>query len=153
MRNTVKLSRSMFEENKAEVANVIESVVKVIRAKKSQKILTVGYVIVILYITVFSRTPGNERIFKGLFWEYQNNMWNNILLNMLLFVPLGFLLGDMRGVITGFLISWGIEVTQFIGVLGFCEIDDVLNNTVGTVFGVILRRILQKIMNSLESSR
>ena len=93
-----------------------------------------------------------KEFFKGLFWEYQNNMWNNVLLNMLLFVPLGFISGNMRGVIAGFLISLGIEVTQFIGVLGFCEIDDVLNNTVGTVFGVILRRILQKIMNSLESS-
>ena len=148
----MKLLRSMFEVIKAEDANVIESAVKVIRAEKSQKILTVVYVIVILYITVFSRTPDSERIFKGLFWEYQNNMWSNILLNMLLFVPLGFLSGNMRVVITGFLISLGIEVTQFIGVLGFCEIDDVLNNTVGTVFGVILRRILQKIMNSLESS-
>ena len=61
-------------------------------------------------------------------------MWSNILLNVLLFVPLGFLSGNMRVVITGSLISLGIEVTQFIGVLGFCEIDDVLNNTVGTVF-------------------
>ena len=152
MRSIAKLLRSMFEVIKAEAANAIESAVKVIRTKKSQKILTVVYVIVILYITVCSRSPGSERIFKGLFWEYQNNMWNNVLLNMLLFVPLGFLSGNMSGVIAGFLISLGIEVTQFIGVLGFCEIDDVLNNTVGTVFGVILRRILQKIMNSLESS-
>lgn len=152
MRNTVKLSRSMFEVIKAETSNVIASVAKVIRSEKSQKILTVGYVIVVLYITVFSRTQGSERIFKGLFWEYRNGMWNNILLNMLLFVPLGFLSGNMSGIITGFLISLGIEVTQFISVLGFCEIDDVLNNTVGTVFGVILRRILQKFIYSLECS-
>lgn len=129
MRSTVRLLGSMFKEIKAEAANVIGSAVKVIRAEKSQKILTVVYVIVILYITVFSRTSGSERIFKGLFWEYQNN----ILLNMLLFVALGFLSGNMRGVITGFLISLGIEVTQFIGVPGLYEIDDMLNNRVSTV--------------------
>ena len=70
MRSTVRLLGSMFEKIKDEAANVIESTVKVIRTEKSQKILTVVYVIVILYITEFFRTPGSERIFKGLFWEY-----------------------------------------------------------------------------------
>lgn len=80
-------------------------------------------------------------------------MWNNILLNMLLFLPLGFLLGNKKGIIVGFFISLGIEVTQYIELLGFCKIDDVLNNTIGTMIGVSFRRVLQKIMNySLESS-
>lgn len=142
-----------MRRTKAKVADVVKRVTKVIRTEKLQKVLTIAYVIVILYITVFSRIPGSERIFKGLFWEYRNGMWNNILLNTLLFLPLGFLLGNKNGIIVGFLISLGVEATQYIGLLGFCEIDDVLNNTIGTMLGVSFRMVIQKIMNhSLESS-
>lgn len=142
-----------MRRTKTKAADVVKRVAKVIRTKKLRKVLTVLYVIVILYITVFSRTPGSERIFKGLFWEYRYGMWNNILLNMLLFLPLGFLLGNKKGIVVGFFISLGIEVTQYIELLGFCKIDDVLNNTIGTMLGVSFRRVLQKIMNySLESS-
>lgn len=144
MRSIVRLLRSMFEEIKAEAANAIESAVKVIRTEKLQKVLTVLYVIVILYITVFSRTPGSERIFKGLFWEYRNGMWKSILLNIILFLPLGYLLGCKKKIIIGLFLSVIIEVVQYIGMLGFCELDDVLNNTVGTVLGYFVGRMVKK---------
>lgn len=140
----MRLLRSMFEEIKAEAANAIESAVKVIRTEKLQKVLTVLYVIVILYITVFSRTPGSERIFKGLFWEYRNGMWKSILLNIILFLPLGYLLGCKKKIIIGLFLSVIIEVVQYIGMLGFCELDDVLNNTVGTVLGYFVGRMVKK---------
>lgn len=127
-----------MRRTKAKDADLVKRVAKIIRTEKLRKVLTVLYVIVLLYITVFSRTPGSERIFKGLFWEYRNGMWNNILLNMLLFLPLGYLLGNKKGIIVGFLISLGIEATQYSCMLGFCEIDDVLNNTIGTMLGVLL---------------
>ena len=52
---------------KTEASNVVKSLTKVIRSEKLQKILTVLYVLIILYITVFSMTPSSERIFIGLF--------------------------------------------------------------------------------------
>lgn len=109
---------------------------------KIRFLITVVYTILILYITVFSRTPGRERIFQGLFWEYQNGMWNNIFLNMFLFMPLGFITGSKKGVLLGFLLSVVIEITQYIGNFGYCEVDDVLNNTVGTVAGYIIYRFV-----------
>lgn len=106
--------------------------------KKSTKALVALYILIILWITLFSRRPGTERIFRGLFWEIEMGYWNNIIQNILLFIPLGFLIGGKRGIIAGVLLSIGIELTQYIAVLGYCELDDVLNNTIGAAIGSLL---------------
>ena len=104
------------------------------------------YTVLILYITIFSRTPGSERIVKGLFWEVQVGYWRNILLNILLFIPLGFLSGvcfkNWKVVLFGFLLSALIEFTQYVFFLGYCEADDVLNNTIGIAMGFGLYNVL-----------
>ena len=54
--------------------------------------------------------------------------------------PIGFLLGDKgwKAILYGFLLSAFIEFIQYIAVLGYCEADDVLNNTIGCGIGVLL---------------
>ena len=106
--------------------------------KKSTKALIALYILIILWITLFSREPMTTRIFRGLFWEIEMRYWNNIIQNILLFIPLGFLIGGKRGIIAGVLLSIGIELTQYIAVLGYCELDDVLNNTIGAAIGSLL---------------
>ena len=106
--------------------------------RKSRKILVALYILIILWITLFSRIPGTVRIFRGLFWEVEMGYWNNIIQNILLFIPLGFLIGGKRGIIAGVLLSIGIELTQYIFRLGYCELDDVLNNTIGAAIGSLL---------------
>ena len=103
-----------------------------------RKVLLGLYILIILWITLFSREPMTTRIFRGLFWEIEMGYWNNIIQNILLFIPLGFLIGGKRGIIAGVLLSIGIELTQYIAVLGYCELDDVLNNTVGAAIGSLL---------------
>lgn len=103
-----------------------------------RKVLVGIYILIILWITLFSRRPMESRIFRGLFWEIEMGYWNNIIQNTLLFIPLGFLIGGKRGIIAGVLLSIGIELTQYIAVLGYCELDDVLNNTMGTAIGTLL---------------
>ena len=106
--------------------------------KKSRKILVALYILIILWITLFSREPMTTRIFRGLFWEIEIGYWNNIIQNILLFIPLGFLIGGKRGIIAGVLLSIGIELTQDIAVLGYCELDDAMNNTIGAAIGSLL---------------
>ena len=106
--------------------------------KKSRKVLVALYILIILWITLFSREPMTTRIFRGLFWEIEMGYWNNIIQNILLFIPLGFLIGGKRGIVAGALLSIGIELTQYIAVLGYCELDDVLNNTIGAAIGALL---------------
>lgn len=117
--------------------------------RKSRKILVALYILIILWITLFSREPMTARIFRGLFWEIEMGYWNNIIQNILLFIPLGFLLGGKRGVIAGLLLSIGIELTQYIFRLGYCELDDVLNNTIGTVIGALLYKKFGKRIEQL----
>lgn len=103
-----------------------------------RKVLIALYILIILWITLFSREPMKVRIFRGLFWEIEMGYWNNIIQNILLFIPLGFLIGGKRGIVAGALLSIGIELTQYIFRLGYCELDDVLNNTIGAAIGSLL---------------
>ena len=114
-----------------------------------KKVLVVLYILIILWITLFSREPMTTRIFRGLFWEIEMGYWNNIIQNILLFIPLGFLIGGKRGIIAGVLLSIGIELTQYIAVLGYCELDDVLNNTIGAAIGALLYKKFGKRIEQL----
>lgn len=105
-------------------------------------ILVAIVIIIILQITIFSRNAGQEHIFKPLFWELKNGMWKDIWLNMLLFIPLGFILGGRKGIIIGLILSCCIEFTQYMFCLGYCEMDDVLNNTIGASLGASIRSLL-----------
>ena len=110
---------------------------------KGRKFILALYVFFILWMTLFTREPRAARIVKGLFWEVRMGYWWDIVLNILLFIPLGFLLGDRgwKAVLFGFLLSAFIECAQYIFLLGYCEADDVLNNTIGTVIGFYLYRL------------
>lgn len=101
--------------------------------EKKQKVIIALYIFFILWVTLFTRDTRSARIVKGLFWEIQMGYWWDIALNILLFIPLGFLIGDKgwKAVLFGFLLSASIELIQYIAVLGYCEADDVLNNTIG----------------------
>lgn len=69
--------------------------------------------------------------------------------NILLFVPFGFLMPwDMnwkKALFIGLLASGFIEITQYVTMLGECEVDDVIANTCGTVIGFYLYEIVTSI--------
>ncbi len=106
--------------------------------------LVAAYIYFILAQTIIGRPVQNEQIFQGLFWEVQQGYWSDIMLNILLFVPLGFLIGGWKGLLVGFLLSCGIETAQYIFYLGYCELDDVLNNTIGAGIGAGLNLLIRK---------
>ena len=96
------------------------------------------YIYFLLWQTILGRTANAEPVFQGFFWEAQNGMWKDIWLNILLFIPIGFFIGGWKGLISGFVLSCSVEAVQYLGRLGYCEIDDVLNNTIGTGIGAFL---------------
>lgn len=69
-------------------------------------------------------------------------------MNICLFVPLGFLIpyctrrGLIFTVFTGLLLSATIEAIQYYYCLGYCEFDDVFNNTVGSIIGFAYWKLL-----------
>lgn len=114
--------------------------------------LIIVYVAFVLHTTLFRRVPMSTPIFKGLFWEISQGYWHDILLNILLFLPVGLFVGKWRGVVYGFCMSIFIEICQYYFLLGFCELDDVLNNTIGSLIGVLITKGIQRLVKRQEGA-
>lgn len=114
-------------------------------------IVFAGTVAAIFYMTVYTR---GERAGEALLVPFQSfqeakiqpELYRAMLMNVFLFVPIGlslpFVLG--KGWLPGFLtvaaalaFSAGIEYLQYRYALGWCEVDDVIMNTLGAVIGCL----------------
>ena len=118
------------------------------------------YIIGMFYLTLGSRHTGMQNINLSLFWSYkrfrQADVRWQIYMNIFLFIPFGFMLSYLLSdkthwnsaivlcatAIAGFALSLFIESMQYYNGLGLCELDDILNNTIGAVSGYGLLRIL-----------
>lgn len=76
----------------------------------------------------------------------------DLTLNIVLFMPLGFLLPYVwpklnfyKTLLLAFILSVAIEFTQYIAQLGCCDVDDVINNLIGTCLGYCCYIIYRKI--------
>lgn len=62
--------------------------------------------------------------------------------NILFFIPYGLLFpwkdNWKRVFVTALVLSIFIELSQFIFNLGWCEVDDVISNTLGAMFGYVV---------------
>ena len=72
------------------------------------------------------------------------------ILNILLFVPIGFLSGYLiqdckllKTAAWGFAISFMIEFMQFYFSRGVPSVDDILNNTIGSIIGCLVLLLMQ----------
>lgn len=117
-------------------------------------ILLLGWFVVVLGLTTLSRGANyTGKINFALFSGYKN-AWNEwsltecqlIIFNMLMFFPLGFLLpfltkkGEKISVacLVSFLVTLFIEVLQLVTGRGIFELDDLLHNFVGSMFGYFI---------------
>ena len=81
--------------------------------------------------------------YKEAWNHFSAREWRNIILNIMMFVPFGFLLplvskkfqAFWKTYLAGFLFTFLIEMTQLLLHLGICELDDFMNNTVGAMIG------------------
>lgn len=113
-------------------------------------ILTSIFALVIVYITCLCRTASFQpQLAPYPMWSYVKAItgdWNTgkqIIENILLFIPLGYLLRlsgltNKSTVSTGLFLSTAVELAQLIFHIGLFEFDDILNNALGTWIGVIL---------------
>ena len=130
---------------------------KLMKGTKKLKASKVGlwsifliYMIVVLGATIGDRVSGYESINLHLFSSYKdvyNNFslgeWRNIILNILMFVPIGFMIPLIfkkceRCYITylvGFGITLFIEILQLVSKRGIFELDDIINNSLGCAIG------------------
>ena len=119
-------------------------------------LLLTEWTFLILCATIIFRETGAERRCNLIpFWSYWDygehsyfmEMFGENILNVLLFVPIGFLAGCglqrmtwKKVLILGGGYSVLIELLQFIFKKGFCETDDIIHNVLGCIIGYGLWR-------------
>ena len=109
--------------------------------------LLIPYLFLTIVATVFTRSPSAEaQIMLEPFRTYRQYYtddftWFEIRANVLLFIPIGFLLPMVikkpvwLSPIIGIGISVIIELIQLLTHRGLCETDDVISNTIGFLIG------------------
>ena len=102
--------------------------------------LLAGYLFLILAVTVLDRRPGPKMTYELIpFWSYGvKSLRMEILLNIILFIPVGLLSPRWKtvGLAAGY--SMLIELAQLVSFRGLFEFDDVIHNALGTAIGVLL---------------
>ena len=137
---------------------------KLMKGTKKLKLSKVGlwsifliYMIIVLGATIGHRNSGYESVNLHLFSSYKDaynsfslGEWRNIILNILMFAPIGFMMPLLlkkceKWYIT-YLVGFGttlfIETLQLISKRGIFELDDIINNTLGCVIGYGIVMIL-----------
>lgn len=118
--------------------------------------VTIIYLAGVIYNTLLNRNLQSTMHYElQLFWSYQlvlnqNNIyfWQEIVLNILLFLPAGILLPlcfpSLHRLSRFALIAFGsslcIELVQLVGKIGLFEFDDIFNNVLGALIGFSLYR-------------
>ena len=116
-----------------------------------------GYLFFVLCVTLLFRESSESlRYYLFPFWSYDVLNYKVIaqsILNVLMFVPIGFLLGAiMNGrrwlqvIEMGCLLSVMIEILQLLTRRGVCNIDDVIHNTIGCAIGYGIFRLCNTIL-------
>ena len=136
------------------------------RAKRIRTALFIVSVGFILWETILSRQSSGihqteMRLMCGLQEMIAGNPnWKQYALywieNVLLFIPFGFLFpkNTLRlAMISGFLLSMGIEAVQYFGCLGLCELDDVICNTLGSLAGFLLAMVVQRMVSIIKEKK
>lgn len=134
-------------------------------------LLFVLYVLLLIYFLFFSEGYGRvaeaQQVYRynlvplveiRRFWIYRKQLgtfavFSNIFGNVIGFLPFGFILpvifrrmnSGFLICISGFLLSLTVEVIQLITKVGCFDVDDMILNTLGAVFGYVLFRICNHI--------
>lgn len=130
--------------------------------KKFILVLTVLFLAVVYYYTVFGREPLPEprislvpfQTIKDIqqysYVSHGQYILREAVLNVILLMPLGFLLTCLRWnpllvTLLGFLCSLSIEVLQYHTCTGTFEVDDLIYNTSGVLIISVVVRLLMKL--------
>lgn len=112
-------------------------------------LIFIEYIALMLcYAVVFREVSESSPIQTEFFWGYKNPpnpIVKDNIANILIFVPIGFLACGiteknkyLKAIFIGLLVSETIECSQLIFKRGSFDVDDIINNLVGTILGVVV---------------
>lgn len=133
----------------------------------SALLMLAEYVMIIIGATViYRKTDLERRIDLHPLWSYQafynghTALLMEIVMNVVLFIPIGFLLGVSfrninlsKVVLVSSCLSVLIEVLQFAMKRGLAEVDDVLHNLLGCAIGYGLYEFLRYVYEKISKRR
>ena len=121
--------------------------------------LFIAYLIVLAQMVYFNREPGSRTSSMNLtlFSTWGSTMKSHayVIENVLLFIPFGIFVPacfpKLRGISNVFclavILSTTIELLQYFTGRGFCQLDDVVTNTLGALIGFVIYFIVHGIHN------
>ena len=124
--------------------------------KKMNVVLLIASIITIIYMTLLYRSEIRPINGIRVFWTYKKfftdeNSRREIINNILLFVPLGVVLFKLAPrkiiLIIPFVLSIMIEGIQFCTGIGFCEIDDIVSNSLGGMMGYLFGYLIKVVVS------
>ena len=122
------------------------------------------YVVLLLYFTVFGRYSHPEytyqiyffKSYRYLFEQFDRQSIRQIIINIAMMIPFGFLLPVLMKnkhkylltLLFALLLILFIEIMQMVMQCGTFELDDVINNLIGTFIGILLFALANRIFNN-----
>ncbi len=136
-----------------------------------QGMLLIGFIACVVYVTVLSRADSLTRsVILSPFASWRawlsgdRTAGTGVMENIGLFIPVGYLIalffsadGNAKRtrpaltILSGFLLSLGVEALQYLLGRGWFELDDLFNNTLGTVLGLLLYRLAAAVLLRREN--
>lgn len=138
------------------IAYVVAVLIITLGSRRADIVTHIGYDPFIVYERTIKsvlqgwRSGGWAEAWKHLGW--QKHQLGSVALNMLLFVPLGYLVPGVvpslrrrwKVVLLGITFSLLIETIQLVTRLGWFDASDLLHNTLGTLIGwIIFKKVLE----------
>lgn len=125
-------------------------------SKRRQIIAIIVSLFCVLFITLFSRVPTLSRVTHLIpLWSYTSHgHWKQIILNVALFIPLGYFLSGLYvssrlphlwTLLSALLVSASIELLQFFTYRGMLDVDDLISNLCGAAVGLLIFSLLSKV--------
>ena len=138
------------------------------KVQKIARLMLMEWVVLIFCFTVIFRETRGESVINlvplsSYFCIAENSYLKEVavinLLNICMFLPVGFLLKcGYRNVtckkvfLAGLLLSVSIELLQFLLCKGLCEIDDIIHNVAGCMLGYGIASLLVMRINVVKNS-
>ena len=129
--------------------------------KKRTYAFLIVYICSILYMTLMFRENDGGKT-PELLWHYkkifiEKEARDDILKNIWLFIPFGAILWKINHssviLLVSLLFSILIEVTQYFTGMGFCELDDIISNSIGGWIGFNLVQLTTDLLQRIKSWR
>lgn len=135
---------------------------KIDKLQRNAAIILSLYVVILLYFTVIGRYSHEEyenRIYfyysyRRLIEHYDSQSMKQILMNIAMLVPVGFMLpmaSNRKGrylnaIGVSSLLIIVIEFLQMLTKTGSCEVDDIINNFIGAALGMLIFYAIHKLV-------